>query len=96
MSGLRNGRDGLFPKTKYWNYTLITLGEINDSAGACGGQNAELPCELGESSQTQLHQQLWTFWRRNCLCSLGQTLFKLPWIAPSTGWDSILVLAKRS
>lgn len=50
MSGLRNGRDGLFPKIKYWNYTLITLGEINDSAGACGGQNAELPCELGESS----------------------------------------------
>lgn len=43
MSGLRNGRDGLFPKIKYQNYTLITLGEINDSAEACGGQNTELP-----------------------------------------------------
>lgn len=43
MSGLRNGRDGLFPKIKYQNYTLITLREINYSAGACGGQNAGLP-----------------------------------------------------
>lgn len=95
MSGLRNGRDGLFPKIKYQNYTLITLREINDSAGACGGQNAELPCELGESSQTQLRQQLWTFWRKNCLCSLGQTSFKSSWAASPTGWDPILVLAKR-
>lgn len=38
MSGLRNGKDGLFPKIKYQNYTLITLREINDSAGARGGQ----------------------------------------------------------
>ena len=75
---------------------LITLGEVNDSAGACGGQNSELPCELGASSQTQLHQHLWTFRRRNCVCSLGQTSFESPWIAPSTVWDPMLVPVKRS
>lgn len=46
---------------------LITLGEVNDSVGACGGQYTELPCELGASSQTQLCQHLWTFQRSNCL-----------------------------
>lgn len=75
---------------------LITLGEVNDSAGACGGQNRELPHELGWSSQTQLCQHLWTFRRRNCVCSLGQTSLESPWIAPSTGWDPVLVPLKRS
>lgn len=54
---------------------LITLGEVNDSAGACGAQNTELPCKLGGSSQTQLRQHLWTFQRKNSVRSLGQTSF---------------------
>lgn len=60
MHGLRKGRDGLFPKIKYQDYMLITLGEVNDSAGACDGQNPEMPCELWGSSQTQL------LWEKLC------------------------------
>lgn len=48
MRGLRKGRDGLFPKIKYRDYMLITLGEVNGSEGACDGQNPELPCTCGD------------------------------------------------
>ncbi|KAM6347986.1 armadillo-like helical domain-containing protein 3 isoform 8-T16 [Alca torda] len=75
--------------------TALRGSEVNDSAGACGGQNRELPRELGGSSQIQLRQHLWTFRRRDCVHGLGQTSFESPWIAPSTGWDPMVLPVKR-
>lgn len=94
MRGLRKGRDGLFPKIKYWDYMLITLGEVSDSAGAYSGQNTELLRKLGRSSQTQPCQHLWTFWR-SCARSLGWTLSESFCIALSAGWGPVLVSVKR-
>lgn len=51
---------------------------------------------LWGSSQAQLHQHLWTFWGKSCVRNLGQMSFELPRIAPSTGWDPMLMPVKRS